>query len=70
MAGEVLAHGHLAAEARAARDFDHGEVGAFEEFLGAARRCAMSQRRGVVPVVAWKWRAKERGTFPRGRRGR
>ena len=32
--GEVLAHGHFAAEAGAAGDLGHGEVGALQQFLG------------------------------------
>lgn len=62
--GEVLAHRDLAAEARAAGHLGEGVVGEFEEFLGGGDALGDEPVQGVVPVVAWKWRAKERGDMP------
>ncbi|MGW0790403.1 hypothetical protein ACWD04_19655 [Streptomyces sp. NPDC002911] len=33
-------------------------------FWAASMRCVISRRIGVVPVVAWKWRAKVRAGRP------
>lgn len=62
--GEVLAHRDLAAEARTAGHLGEGEVGALQKLLSCGDALSDQPAQGVVPVVPWKWRAKERGDIP------